>query len=186
MSVQTIKNLNMATVLQIEGTEKTITIDFTDVRLEGKLLKVLNTARNIQTIYKDDYAALELIEDGIDRMIAESDLMVKILEDLWGGIDNAFGYGITKELFGNCLPNLDRLFDFFDNLSPVLKKSHAETETRMNNIKAKYGADRIKAATGGMNREQRRLAAKLEKKLSATSAEDTTPYEESISASDEE
>nr|DAH96577.1 MAG TPA: tail assembly chaperone protein [Caudoviricetes sp.] len=54
-------------------------------------------------------------------------------------IDNVFGEGCCKKVFGNIIPDELPLMDFFDQMTPVMQRMAAE---RGEKLKTKYSRDR--------------------------------------------
>ncbi len=53
MANNTIKDLSMVTKIQIEGTDKSINVDFTDKRFVNRLLKLVKKYQNIENVIQE-------------------------------------------------------------------------------------------------------------------------------------
>lgn len=146
--METIKNLNLGTEIEVEvpfsatGEKKKIVVDFTDRRFANKLLRLIQRYSNIGDELNEKFKGVDDIKDPIDKMLKCSDIEVEVLEEFKNSVDDVFGFKITDELFGKCLPSIERYFEFFECLTPYVIEANTREAERVKSIKSKYSLDR--------------------------------------------
>jgi hypothetical protein len=84
----------------------------------------------------------------LDKIIAYSDVEIDVLTEFRNDVDNTFGINICDELFGEgVLPEIERYFEFFEAISPVVAKAQKEQNEKIASIQHKYGLDRVANVT---------------------------------------
>ena len=147
-----INSLCLKTQIEIKGTagedgkNKVISVDFTDRRFANRLLKLIHRYSNIEEEISNKFDGFDNIEDPIEKLLKFSDVEVEVLEDFKNGVNEVFGFDITKELFGDCLPNIERYFEFSDTLTPYVLESNRIENERISAVKSKYSLDRLNQA----------------------------------------
>lgn len=139
-----IKNLSLATTIKVEGTDKTVTVDFSDKRLVLRVAKLLKKYNNIDEEINKRVTECEAIEDELDRFIALSEATVSILEEFKNDVNAAFNADITGTLFGDCVPDIERYFPFLEAITPYIQESLKEQGEVIQTVNKKYSLGRIK------------------------------------------
>lgn len=138
-----IKNLSMLKTIKIEGTDIALVCDFSDVRFKSRLLHLMKRYQGIEQELLDKFKPLESIEDELDKTLAALDLKCEILEDFKNDINNVFQDNIVDKMFGEkCLPDIERYYPLFEQLTPIIKEALAEEDGIIADINKKYGLDR--------------------------------------------
>lgn len=142
-----INSLDLRTVIEVTDSQTTaikkIELDFTDRRFSNRLLKLIKRYSNMEDELKLKFASADGITDPIDKMIAVSDAEIEVLEEFKDNVNDVFGFDIVTELFGDCLPSVERYFEFFEALTPYVLESNKRENERIAAVKDKYGIDRI-------------------------------------------
>ena len=78
----------------------------------------------------------------LDKIIAYSDVEIDVLTEFRNDVDNTFGINICDELFGEgVLPEIERYFEFFEAISPVVAKAQKEQNEKIASIQ--YESDHV-------------------------------------------
>lgn len=126
-----------------DGKPKVISVDFTDRRFANRLLKLIHRYSHIEEELTAKFAGLDEIEDKFEKLMRISDVEIEVLEEFKDTVNGVFGFDITGELYGDCLPDIARYFELFEALTPYVVAANKVEQERVNDIKKKYGLDRI-------------------------------------------
>ena len=137
------KNLSLEQEIKIEGSGEIIKLDFSDKRFVNKLLKLIKKYSNIEDELQREFSAVNNIEDPIDKLLAFSDIELKVLEDFKNDVNNTFNYDIVTKLFGDCVPAIERYFDLFESLAPFVELAKERENDVIEAINEKYSLNRI-------------------------------------------
>jgi len=146
----TITNINLNRATEVEIGDKKIKLDFSDKRLLNKILKLMKKYQNIESEINTRVEEIEKNEgmSDLDKIIAYSDVEIDVLTEFRNDVDNTFGINICDELFGEgVLPEIERYFEFFEAISPVVAKAQKEQNEKIASIQQKYGLDRVAKVT---------------------------------------
>lgn len=140
-----IKNLSLSTTIEVEGTDRKVTVDFSDIRLARNLAVMLKKWEDFDTILKKKLEECETIEDELDRFIALGDAAVGIFEDFKNDFNKVFNSDIVGAVFGDCVPSIDRYFPLLEELTPIMQASlNRQSEYRNLASNSEYSLMRIK------------------------------------------
>ena len=143
-----IKNLNKTVELPIEGTDKTLKMNFSDKRFLSRLLKLVNK----YTHFDEELAKLTkaLPEGSSDLEQADYflDELVKIEEQFKADINQCFGFSVTDVLFGEgSLPDIEDYAELFEQLTPYIVDARKVESDKIAVLQSRYGLDRVKVDT---------------------------------------
>lgn len=169
-----INNLSLKTEIEIKGTavnggeNKKISVDFTDRRFSNRLLRLINRYSKIEDELVAKFEGIDEIEDEIERLLKTSDVEIEVLEDFKSNVNTVFGFDIVGELFGDCLPDIERYFEFFEVLTPYVVEATKKEQERVSAVKSKYSLDRVVKKGGKKSTTKKKPA-----KTPAPTAEDS-------------
>lgn len=146
----TVTNINLNRATEVEIGDKKIKLDFSDKRLLNKILKLMKKYQNIEEEINDRVEEIEKKEDmsDLDKIIAYSDVEIDVLTEFRNDVDNTFGINLCDTLFGEgVLPEIERYFEFFEAISPIVQKAQKEQSDKIASIQQKYGLDRVAKVT---------------------------------------
>lgn len=142
MANTVIKSLNYTTEIQVDG--KSLKIDFSDKALVNKVLKLI---KKYQTIEDEINKRVEEINntemDDLDRLIAMSDVELDVLQGFKHDVDLCFNAPVSTTLFGDVTVPVERWFEFFEQITPIIAKAKEEENNRITAVQKKYGLDRL-------------------------------------------
>lgn len=147
MANTVIKSLNYATEIQVDG--KSLKIDFSDKALVNKVLKLIKKYQNIEGEINKRIEEINNTEmDDLDRLIAMSDIELDCLQGFKHDVDLAFNAPVSTTLFGDStVPPVERWFEFFEQITPIIAKAKEEENNRITAVQKKYGLDRLNEVT---------------------------------------
>lgn len=111
-----------------------ITINLSDREFPNRFYKLYeNTVNHV--------AEFEGRKEDFDNLTVEEQLNVDIEmhKAIMVDIDNVFGVGTCKKVFGDIVPDVVEITDFFEQIIPILRKYGQQ---RQNRISQKYSAGR--------------------------------------------
>lgn len=125
--------------IEVNDDGEFITLDFDDLNLPYKfygMIKKFEKDRARFAAELDEKLKNGSLEDNADELIvAERSLNVY----LRGAVDEVFGEGTCRKVYGNILPSVEMHLQFFDALRPYFEEEAKRRQQKMN----KYNAGRM-------------------------------------------
>lgn len=117
-----------------------ITLDFSDNSFPDRFFAMVD---RVQELANEAVPEAEKIEAQCERgsegyMRATAALWRKVHEDIMAEVDEFFGPGTCRKVFGNIVPGVELYNDFFNQLKPYVEGAVRERAQRM----SKYSAAR--------------------------------------------
>lgn len=139
-----LKNLSRQVELPIEGTDKTLRMNFADKRFLSRLLKLVNKysrfdedITNISNSIPETATELEKADIFLDKL-------VEIEEKFKADINECFGFSVTDLLFGeDSLPSIEDYADLFEQLTPYISDARKAESEKIIALQTKYGLNRV-------------------------------------------
>lgn len=136
--MSSIKNLSKVLNLKVEGTEKVLTIDFSDKRLVNRVLHLMKKYRGIDDKVNEKIKEISKIEDELDREIAFSDFYIEFLEEIKNDVNTAFNTNIVDTLYGDALVGVERYKELFELVTPYIENTAKEESEAIDLINKEY------------------------------------------------
>ena len=136
--MSSIKNLSKVLNLKVEGTDKVLTIDFSDKRLVNRVLHLMKKYRGIDDKVNEKIQEISKIEDELDREIAFSDFYIEFLEEIKNDVNTAFNTDIVDALYGDALVGVERYKELFEVVTPYIENIAKEESEAIDLINKEY------------------------------------------------
>lgn len=119
--------------IEVNDDGEYIKVNLADQEFPRRFYGLFENVRKHYEEMKEDSMVKDLKPDEV--MDAEIAMSRSVMED----IDNMFGEGACRKIFGDIVPDVYAITEFFEALIPILKKYG---EQRNKEIRGKYSADR--------------------------------------------
>lgn len=139
--------------IPISDSSETLTLDLMNFDTIFYLTEMADKFSNLQEYYKEDFEEVDSIQDKTKKSLALVRLYKKVINDFVFYVDNVFGDGATKKIFGNTAPMPQTIAEFIEDLSPVVQaiSSVMSSETENSSVSSilsssnavKYSGDRL-------------------------------------------
>lgn len=139
--MNSVKNLNLASEIHIDGYDGVIKIDFSDLRMRNKLIHLAKHYREIEGIMQNVYEEAQKIEDQLDKILYVSDKETEVLEGVKKRFEDVFGADVIMAMFGDCLPSIERYSGLLEALTPYLQESMKKQAEESEKLSKKYNID---------------------------------------------
>lgn len=144
MEVSELKKLSTVSEISSPYTGHVFKMNFTDKRFVGRILKLLKDYKDIDNSIDDRLKSIDGIEDELDRAIAYNNMETEVLSDFKNSINDVFGNDFIDLYFDkDYLPDIYEYFPLFEDLSPYVNKAQESQSAVIEEIRKKYGIDRI-------------------------------------------
>lgn len=144
MEVSELKKLSTVSEISSPYTGHVFKMNFTDKRFVGRILKLLKDYKDIDNNIDDRLKSIDGIEDELDRAIAYNNMETEVLSDFKNSINDVFGNDFIDLYFDkDYLPDIYEYFPLFEDLSPYVNKAQESQSAVIEEIRKKYGIDRI-------------------------------------------
>lgn len=98
-----------------------LSINVADANTINKFVKVIDDLNNISERCKKDAAGFDdNAKDDMKQAVKVNDIRVKYLQEIVDSLDDLFGNGTIKNVFGDIIPDEMALVDFVENIVPVM------------------------------------------------------------------
>lgn len=119
--------------IEVNDDGEYIKVNLADQEFPRRFYGLFENVRKHYEEMKEDSKVKDLKPDEV--MDAEIAMSKSVMAD----IDNMFGEGACRKIFGDIVPDVYAITEFFEALIPILKKYG---EQRNNEIRGKYSANR--------------------------------------------
>lgn len=144
MRTKTIKNLNMATEIKVEGYDGKLKLDFSDRGIQLRILELMQEFENAKDEMHKVSAEAEGIDGEMNKLVFIARKKVEFLTRIRDSVNNVFKANITDAMFGEgCIPDVERYFPLMDAIKPLMIQSVKEQNEMSKKIIEKYGLDRL-------------------------------------------
>ena len=144
MEASELKKLSTVSEISSPYTGNVFKMNFTDKRFVGRILKLLKDYKDIDNSIDDRLKSINDIEDELDRAIAYNNMETEVLSDFKNSINDVFGNDFIDLYFDkDYLPDIYEYFPLFEDLSPYVNKAQESQSAVIEEIRKKYGIDRI-------------------------------------------
>lgn len=111
-------------VLQVNDAGETITIPVEDANLISKFFELITF---LEEIAKTDS------ESGKSPLQEQIDLHIQRMESIKNKIDEVFGFETCRKVFGDITPSPFAIYDFMDQITPIISKYANERQKKIGN-----------------------------------------------------
>lgn len=103
----------------IKGCDEPLVIDTNNFDTVYHLAEMCDKFMNLKESYKEEYEAVESVQDSHSKAMAMIKLYRSIIKDFTSYTDAIFGEGATKRIFGNEAPMPTSIAEFIEDISPI-------------------------------------------------------------------
>lgn len=134
-----IKSLKNVIELNVDGEDKVLRFDFSDVRFKNKILKLMKKWRDLGKEIEAKEEEIAGIKDNLDRLLEQSNYEVELYESFKDDINAAFDCDITGIMFGNIVPSITRYSELFSRIAPYVEEASNKELSSIEALNKKYG-----------------------------------------------